>query len=59
MKKTYQLYAPWITALLIALTPFLLSSDIFHNKKEEKEEIMNTVVFQFLTALNSAEQKLT
>lgn len=40
MKKTYQLYAPWITALLIALTPFLLSSDIFHNKKEEKEEIM-------------------
>ena len=32
MKKTYQLYAPWITALLIALTPFLLSSDIFHNK---------------------------
>ena len=38
MKKTYQLYAPWITALLIALTPFLLSSDIFHNKKEEKEE---------------------
>lgn len=37
MKKTYQLYAPWITALLIALTPFLLSSDIFHNKKEEKE----------------------
>lgn len=59
MKKTYQLYAPWITALLIALTPFLLSSDIFHNKKEEKEEIMNTVVFQFLTASNSAEQKLT
>ena len=29
-----------LRSLLIALTPFLLSSDIFHNKKEEKEEIM-------------------
>ena len=40
MKKTYQLYAPWITALLIALTPFLLSSDIFRDKTRNGEESM-------------------